>query len=256
MIRKPIALANWKMSMTAGQGLAFIDELESELGALPEQVDVVLCPPFTALRALSRRLGDSPIQLGGQNIAPSSELARTGEISGPLLADAGCSWVMLGHWEVRNHLGDDDEKVRRKAHLAIQAGLKPILFLGEPSESRAGQQRQLEARLESTLTGIEGDQVAQMALVYEPESAIGADSPSATDRVAAATGSIRSELRARWGNAVAERARIVYGGSVAPQYAADLLACPEVDGLGATRRGRDAAVFAEIVREIANAKVG
>jgi triosephosphate isomerase len=118
MICKPLALSNWKMAMTIVESLAFVRDFEVIAGDLLEEVDVVICPPFTALWPVAQALRDSPsagsgrsrIQLGGQNIAPTADLARTGEISAALLADVGCQWVMLGHWEVRRHLGDDEGK--------------------------------------------------------------------------------------------------------------------------------------------------
>jgi triosephosphate isomerase len=254
MTRRPMALANWKMAMKVAESLSFVEELERELGGLPAELDVVICPAFTALAPLAQKMGGSSIQLGGQNMAPSADLARTGEISAPLLADAGCTWVMLGHWEVRRHLGDDDAVVNRKLHLALEAGLRPILFIGEAREESTLRRQGLQSRLETMLGAAAAEQAAQMAFVYEPESAIGTAAPSTLEQVAAGTATIRGWLRHRWGDA-AERARIVYGGSVAPEHAASLLACPELDGLGATRRGRDAAVFAEIVRHIARAKL-
>jgi triosephosphate isomerase len=230
-------------------------------------VDVVICPPFTALWAVAQALRDSPstgsgrsrIQLGGQNIAATADLARTGQISAALLADVGCRWVMLGHWEVRRHLGDNEgmqsmHVVNRKVHLALDAGLAPILLVGEARDDHGPMADALGQCLERLLSGCQAEQVEAMAFVYEPEGAIGVDEPASPHHVAAGCGFIRDWLRARWGDAVAESVCIIYGGSVAPEYAADLLACPDVDGLGATRRGRDPATFAEIVRLIAQTR--
>ena len=255
MTRKPIALANWKMSMTVAEGLAFAHRFEQVAGDLLDRIDVVVCPPYTALWPLSRELGAGKLQLGAQNVSASTDLARTGEVSAALLAASGCLWVMLGHWEVRRHLGDDDEMVNRKLHLALDGGLRPIILVGEPQEGGGSQKRVLEAQLGATLAGAKGEQVATMALVYEPESAIGAASPSAVEQVASGAEVIRGWLRSRYGDTAAAGARLVYGGSVAPERAAGLLACPEVDGLGATRRGRNPDTFAEVVRRIARARL-
>jgi triosephosphate isomerase len=259
MMRKPLALSNWKMAMTVSESLAFVRDFEAIAEDLLDRVDVVICPPFTALWPVAQALGDSPsagsgrsrIQLGGQNIAPTADPARTGEISAALLADVGCYWVMLGHWEVRRHLGDDEgmqsmHAVNRKVHLALDAGLAPILMIGEATDNQAP----LEDALEQVLAGCQAEQVERMAFVYEPEGAIGVTAPASPEHVATGCGFIRGWLRGHWGDAVAESVRIIYGGSVAPEYAADLLACPDVDGLGATRRGRNAATFAQIVRLI------
>lgn len=251
MTRKPLALANWKMAMTIVESLAFVRDFEAMVGDLLDRVDVVICPPFTALWPVAQVLRDSRVQLGGQNIAPTTDLARTGEISAALLADVGCRWVMLGHWEVRRHLGDDDAAVNRKVHLALDASLAPILLIGEARHDRSPLAEALGRQLERVLAGCRAEQVETMAFVYEPEGTIGVAAPASPEHVAAGCGFIRGWLRAHWGGAVAERVRIIYGGSVAPEYAADLLACSDVDGLGATRRGREAATFAQVVRLIA-----
>lgn len=249
--RKPLALSNWKMAMTVADSRAFVRDFEAMAGDLLDRVDVVICPPFTALWLMAQVLRGSRLQLGGQNIAPTADLARTGEISAALLADVGCRWVMLGHWEVRRHLGDDDAAVSRKVHLALDASLAPILLIGEARHDRSPLAEALGRQLERVLAGCRAEQVETMAFVYEPEGAIGVAAPASPEHVAAGCGVIRGWLRERWGGAVAESVPIIYGGSVAPGYAADLLACRDVDGLGATRRGRDAATFAQIVRLIA-----
>jgi len=151
------------------------------------------------------------------------------------------------------------DPVNRKVNLALDAGLAPILLIGEARNDQAllaarlGSPKSdaLKRQLEHVLAGCQAEQVERMAFVYEPEGAIGVTAPASPEHVAAGCGFIRNWLRGRWGDAVAESVRIIYGGSVVPEYIADLLACPDVEGLGATRRGRDAATFAEIVRLIA-----
>jgi triosephosphate isomerase len=254
MTRKPLALSNWKMTMTVAESLAFVQAFQVLAGDLLDAVDVVICPPFTALWPVAQALRGSRLVLGGQNIASSADAARTGEISAALLADVGCRWVMLGHWEVRRHLGDDDAAVNRKVHLALEAGLAPILLVGEACDDPAPLEAALERQLARVLGGCQAERVAAMAFVYEPEGAIGVAQPASPAHVAKGCAFIRDWLRREWGEAVAESARIIYGGSVAPEHAAALLAAPDVDGLGATRRGRDPATFAEIVRQIVRVK--
>jgi triosephosphate isomerase len=253
-MRNPLALSNWKMTMTIADSLAFVRESE-RLGAdLLRRVDVVICPPFTALYPVSKALEDSALQLGGQDIAPTDAISRTGQISARLLADAGCQWVMLGHWEVRRYLGDDDESVNRKVHLALEAGLTPILLVGEARGETGPRERVLEQRLATLLADCEPDQAANMAFVYEPEGAIGVDKPVVPDHLAEGCRIVRSWLYKRWEDAVAPNVRIIYGGSVTPENATALLAVEDVDGLGASRRGRDAQTWLEIVRQIDRAK--
>jgi triosephosphate isomerase len=254
MTRKPLALSNWKMALTVAESLVWVREFQALAGNLLDQVDVVICPPFTALWPVAQALRGSRLHLGGQNVAPTDDLARSGEISAALLADAGCRWVLLGHWEVRRHLGDDDAAVNRKLRLALEAGLTPILLIGEAHDGPSSLKSALERQLAHVLDGCQAAQIVKMAVVYEPEGTIGVAAPTTPRHVAAGCGFIRGWLRERWGRAVAEGVRIIYGGSVAPEHAAALLAAPDVDGLGATRRGRAPATFVEIVRQIVSVK--
>jgi len=244
------------MAMTIAESLAFIENLQTLAGNLLDALDVILCPPFTALSSLADALEESPIQLGAQNMALSTDPTYTGQISAALLANVGCHWVMLGHWEVRRHLGDDDTVVNLKVHLAFEAGLAPILFIGEAHDEAAPFAESLEKQLVHVLEGCTAEQVAATAFVYEPERAIGMGAATAPAHVEAGCVCIRSWLRREWGEAAAEQARIVYGGSVAPKSAPHLLACLELDGLATTRRGRDPVTFAEIVHLIARERAG
>jgi len=256
MTRKPVAASNWKMAMTIAESLTWLHEFETMAGDLLDIVDVVICPPFTALWATAQALRGSRIQLAGQNMAPTTDPARMSEISAALLADVGCQRVVLGHWEVRRHLGDEDAMINQKVHLALGAGLAPILLVGEARDETLPLPVVLPARLERLLAGCRAEQVETMILTYEPERAIGVQAPAAPAQAAAGCSLIREWVREHWGSAVADDVRVMYGGSVTPQYAAQLLASPDIDGLGATRRGRDPRSFAEIVRRIARVKLG
>jgi triosephosphate isomerase len=242
------------MAMTVAESLTFVQELDALVGAVLDAVDVVICPPYTSLWSVAQGLQESRLELGGQNIASTSDLARTGEISAALLSDVGCRWVMLGHWEIRRHLGDDDALVNRKVHLAVASDVSPILLIGEARDETGTLQNTLGGRLARVLKDCQGNQVAGMAFVYEPEGAIGVSAPVSSEHVAAGCGAIRDWLRQRWGDSVADSVRVIYGGSVAPEHVAELLTAPDVDGLGASRRGRDARTFAEIVRRIAQSR--
>lgn len=253
-MRKPLALANWKMAMTIGESRAFVREFVAAAGDLLHRVEVILCPPCTALYATRQALRGQAVGLGAQNISAYSEAARTGEVSARLVADAGCQWVMLGHWEVRRHLGDDDALVNRKVHCALASTLRPVLFVGEARDREAEATADLERQLGAVLAGCTAAQVGGMVFLYEPEWTIGVERPASVAHVEGGCRTIRSWLRARYGSPTAEAVRIIYGGSVSPEYAAELLRAPDVDGLGATRRGRDPHAWAAIVRLIAEAK--
>ncbi len=244
-MRKPFALSNWKMAMTISQSLDFTRAFVPLVEGMVDRVEIVVCPPYTALHVVAEALAGSGIAVGGQDLWPEPGLAHTGAISAALLADAGATWVMAGHWEVRRRMGEDDEAVNRKVRAGLEAGLRPILLVGEPWGSSFNPDR-----LSVLLAGCTGEQVARMAFVYEPEGAIGRAEPVRPAHAAAGCRAIRRWLADRYGAEVAERARIIYGGSVTPRHAAALLSDPDVDGLGASRRGRDPVAFAEIVRQI------
>ena len=253
-VHKPLALTNWKMEMTVTRSLAFVQDLRSAIGNLTQEVDIILCPPYTALYPIAQALKDSPITLGGQNVSTTPGGAYTGEISAALLADVGCRWVLLGHWEVRRHFGDTDETVNRKLHAAQRAGLNPILLVGEAKGEQDRFREALAAQLQRVLEGCDAPQIKGMVVVYEPEWTINVEEPASPDQVGAGCSFIREWLAGHYGASAAQAVRIIYGGSVTPTHARDLLAAPDVDGLGAGRKGRQVQAFAEIVRLIAAAK--
>jgi triosephosphate isomerase len=252
--RKPLALANWKMAMTISEGLAFVEKFRIAAGKLAETVNVVICPPYTGLYAISQKLSGSSIELGAQNLFASSGNAHTGEISGALLADAGCKWIMLGHWETRRLRDETDTDINKKMHAGFQAGLCPILMMGEAVQERGRAAKTLAMRLPDLLADCRPEQAARLAVCYEPEWAIGAVKPATPDDIAASCAFIRQWMEQAYGTDVAGQVRIIYGGSVAPEHAERLLASPDVDGLGAGRMGRDPIGFAKIVSVIAAVK--
>lgn len=246
-MRKPFALSNWKMAMTIPQGLAFVRAFLPLVKDLAQQVEIVICPPYTVLAVVAEALAGSFVAVGGQDLWPAPGEAHTGAISGPLLANAGATWVMVDHWEVRRRLGYGDIIVNQKVRAALEAGLRPILLLGEERGTTFN-----AGRLVTLLEGCAGAQVAGMAFVYEPEGAIGRAEPVPSQHAAAGCCAIRRWLANRFGQGVAGQVRIIYGGSVTPEHAPALLTDPDVDGLGASRKGRDPAAFAELVSLIAS----
>lgn len=255
-MRKPLAVANWKMAMTVGEGLTFLQEFQAAIGELARAVDIVICPPYTALYPMAQALEDAsaPISLGAQDVHWASDPAFTGEISARLLADVGCQWVLLGHWERRRQRGEDDELVNRKLHAALAGGLRPILLVGQARGEADRFRLPLATQLSRLLAGCDAVQVARMAFVFEPEWSIGVAEPAPPDQVGAGCRFVRQWLAGEYGAAAADALRIIYGGSVTPAHAAALLAQPDVDGLGASRKGREAAAFAAIVRLIAQCR--
>jgi triosephosphate isomerase len=252
--RKPFAVANWKMAMTVAEGQAFMGRFCDELGDVATAVDVVLCPPYTALYPMAEALAGAPIQLGAQNLSAAEGKAHTGDISAELLADVGCRWVLVGHWEIRRRNDESDADVSRKLLAALNAGLRPILLVGESADQRGDAEQALAERLPALFAGSEAPHVARMAIVYEPEWTIGVEQPASPQHVAVGCRSIRRWIAEAYGDATANKVRTIYGGSVTPDYAEALLASPHVDGLGAGRKGRDPEAFADIIRLIAQAK--
>ena len=252
--RKPIAVANWKMAMTVSEGLAFVREFCPAVASLAESVSIVLCPPCTALYPLSEALADSWIDLGAQDVSAAPGKSHTGAISPQLLANAGCKWVVLGHLEVRRRMGETDADCNAKMRACFKAGLRPILFIGEGAAERGKAEEVLADRLPGLLAGCSAEQVRRSVVAYEPEWTIGAPKPASPADAAAGCSIIRRSIARTLGVEAADRVRIIYGGSVAPEYAENLLASPDVDGLGAGRKGRDPLAFARIVRLMASAK--
>ncbi|MGD2177405.1 MAG: triose-phosphate isomerase [Anaerolineae bacterium] len=252
--RKPFAVANWKMAMTIAESQSFVPAFRENLGDVAGKVDIVLCPPHTALYPVAQALADSPIGLGAQNLSAATGKAHTGEISAALLSDVGCRWVLLGHWEIRRRTGETDVDVNRKIRAAVDAALRPVLLIGESAEERGQAKTALRRRLPLLFAGTRANHVARMVVVYEPEWTIGVDESAPPDYVAAGCRTIRQWIGATYDPTTADQVRTIYGGSVTPACAEGLLSSPAIDGLGAGRQGRDPKAFAEIARLIAEAK--
>lgn len=199
LLRKLFALANWKMAMTVAESLAFVRQFRLGVGDLIRAVDTVLCPPYTALHPMAQALEGTPIALGAQNLCAAPGPAHTGEISAQLLADVGCEWVMLNHWEIRRRTGESDAEVNHKIRAAFQVGLRPVLLIGEAASEQGRAEEALEARLPTLLAGCGPDRVSQMAILYEPEWTIGVQEPAPPDRVAAGCSFIRRWLAQEYG---------------------------------------------------------
>ena len=221
---RQLIAGNWKMNGLTVASLALADGIAA--GAAGLACDLLVCPPFTQVAALAARLRGTPVSVGGQDCHVAASGAHTGDISPEMLADAGCSAVIVGHSERRQDHGETDGLVRAKAAAAARAGLTPIVCVGETEAERdAGQEfsvveRQVAASLPDDFAGV---------LAYEPIWAIGTGRTPTEPDVAAMHGHIRRLLVARLGAAGATF-RILYGGSVKPDNASALLAVPEVGG--------------------------
>lgn len=247
-MRKPLIVGNWKMNKSVDQARLLVSEMVPELQ--PVEVETVLCPPFTALMAVSAMLAGTKIGLGAQNLHWEASGAYTGEISPQMVAEL-CHYVILGHSERRTYFGETDGSVNKKVTAALGVGLIPIVCVGETlAENEAGQTAAVVSRqVKSGLADLTADQVSTLVIAYEPVWAIG------TGRAATAPGAnavladvIRPALKDLFGGQTAYDTRILYGGSVTAANAGELFAQPDIDGAlvgGASLKSLD---FVKIVK--------
>jgi triosephosphate isomerase len=249
MERTPLVAGNWKMFKTRAEAAAFCAALLPLVEDLDE-VDLALCPPFTALDLVAERVGDSGIGVWGQNVHEAPEGAFTGETSCSMLIDAGATGVLLGHSERRALFGETDDGVARKLAAALASGLEPVVCIGESESERDGgaTESRLRMQLDGGLAGLAASQMLQVTVAYEPVWAIGTGR-TATPEIAQETHAfIRGALAERYGEECAAAVRILYGGSVKPDNAAALLALPDVDGALVGGASLDPESFAAIGR--------
>lgn len=250
-MRTTLIVGNWKMNKTASEAATFAGELSQHCSQIPTGVELVVAPPFTALESVGRVLGSrSPIQLGAQNLFWETKGAYTGEISAPMLKDLGCRYVILGHSERRTLFGEQGDGIRKKLQAAISHQLRPILCIGESLAQReAGSTDDVLAQqIHESLSGFTAETLESLTVAYEPIWAIGTGRSATTEQAVAAHRTIRAVLAATTSSAVAERTRILYGGSVTTQNIAALLSSDQVDGALIGGACLEASSFATIVK--------
>ncbi len=245
MARTPYIAANWKMNKTVAEAAEFIDTLLPRIAAT--QHDVVVCPPFTALHEVVERRRGTAVRVAAQNMHEGESGAFTGEVSAPMLVELDVEAVVLGHSERRQFFGETDEALAKKVPAALAADIEPILCVGETDEAREGGQTEtvLERQLQADLAEVSDEDIAKVVVAYEPIWAIGTGKVATPEQAQEACAFIRDVLRAR--GAAADDVRILYGGSVKPGNAAELLALPDVDGALVGGAALDAEDFAAIV---------
>ena len=230
-IRKYLIAGNWKMNRTASEGTDLVNEIKIGLGQKLD-VGVAICPPFTALESCAKALEDSNIQLGAQNMHPKLEGAYTGEISPVMLRSLFCTCVSLGHSERREYFEESDAFINEKVLAALESSLKPILCVGETLEQReAGDTFNVVRRqLVDGLKGVTADAADSLVIAYEPVWAIGTGKTATPEMAQEVHKMIRDELTSLLGQAAADKIRILYGGSMKPENASELLDQPDIDG--------------------------
>jgi len=247
--RKLIIAGNWKMNKTVAEALDLVNGLKRELVNIKE-VDIVICPPFTALSEVSRAILNTNIRLGAQNMSEHNFGAYTGEIAAGMLKEFSVRYVILGHSERRQYQKESDELIAKKTLAAHAASLKPIVCLGESLAEREAGRTELVVgtQLRGSLAGLTAEQVEETIIAYEPVWAIGSGKNATTEQAQDVHLYIRKQLTALFNETVARRARIQYGGSVKPSNARELMSQRDVDGAlvgGASLEDRS---FSDIIK--------
>jgi triosephosphate isomerase (TIM) len=247
MARTPMVAGNWKMHKTEREAEDYIQALLPLLSAM-DGVDVAICVPFTDLKAMVESARGSRVEVYAQNMHEERAGAFTGEISAPMLSEIGVHGVVLGHSERRAYFGENDRALAMKVPAALEAGLTPILCVGETEDERDKDEtdRKLRQQIKEDLAGVPNERLAEVVIAYEPIWAIGTGRVASVEQAQEAIGFIRALVGDRDAN-VAEGVRVLYGGSVKPDNAAELLAPADVDGALVGGASVDAESFAEIV---------
>ncbi len=231
MARTKFVCGNWKMHKTVAESVALVKELAAGMGEAAGRVQVAVAPPFTALHAVGQALRGTAVEVSGQDVFWELQGAFTGEVSAPMLVEAGCRHGIVGHSERRQFFGETDETVRKKTAALLQAGLAPIVCVGETlAEREAGRTMAVvDRQVRQGLAGLSAEQLGKITVAYEPVWAIGTGKTATTAQAQEVHAAIRKVLR-ELGGAVADAMRIQYGGSVKPDNARELMSQPDVDG--------------------------
>jgi triosephosphate isomerase len=247
--RKLIIAGNWKMNKTVAEALALVSNLKLALANIRE-VDIVVCPPFTALESVSKAILDSSLRLGAQNMSEQNFGAFTGEICAGMLKEFSVRYVILGHSERRQYQKESNALISRKTAAVHSASLKPIVCVGETLEEREGGQTEkvLETQVRGSLAGLTKEQMVETIIAYEPVWAIGTGKTATTQQAQDAHAFIRSLLVKIFDEAVAKKVRIQYGGSVKPANAKELMSQPDVDGALVGGASLEPRSFADIIK--------
>lgn len=231
-MRKKIVAGNWKMNTTLPEGVALAKEVNEALAGRDAKCDVIICVPFTHLAPIAGVIDSEKLGLGAENCADHKSGAYTGEVSAPMVASTGATYVILGHSERRQYYGETSETLREKVALALENGLTPIFCIGEVLEEReAGKHFDVvKAQIEEGLFNLTAEDFGKIILAYEPVWAIGTGKTATDDQAQEIHAFIRSVIAGKYGQQVADDTSILYGGSCKPSNAKALFAKPDVDG--------------------------
>jgi triosephosphate isomerase len=249
MIRKKLIAGNWKMNKTSADAVALAKDIVFAAGAQAD-VDVVVCPPFTALEGVATAIDGSLVKMGAQNMHFEASGAFTGEISAPMLRALFATHVILGHSERRSLFAETDAFVNKKVLAALKHQLRPILCVGESlAEREAGATlKVVQTQIEGSLEGVSKELATNLVLAYEPVWAIGTGKVATAEQAQEVHGFIRGLLTKLFGEPAAQRIRILYGGSMKPANAAELLAQKDIDGGLIGGASLEARTFVELIK--------
>jgi triosephosphate isomerase len=253
--RKKLIAGNWKMNKTSADAVALAGELVTTIGKQTD-VDVAICPPFTSLESVAKAIDGSTVKLGAQNMHFEASGAFTGEVSAPMLRALFANYVILGHSERRSYFGETDSFINKKVLAALKNQLRPILCVGETlAEREAGSTlKVVQTQTEACLEGVSKDQAASVVIAYEPVWAIGTGKVATTEQAQEVHAFIRGLLAKLFTESVAQKVRILYGGSMKPANAPELLVQKDIDGGLIGGASLEARSFVDLVKAAATVK--
>ncbi|MBI4358885.1 MAG: triose-phosphate isomerase [Candidatus Omnitrophica bacterium] len=230
-MKRPLIVGNWKMFKTIPEAINLINIIKAGIHKIAD-CDIVVCPPFTALAALSEAIRDTKIELGAQDMHFETEGAFTGAISPLMLKDVGCRYVILGHSERRQHFKETDELINKKMMAALKYNLVGILCIGETLEEREARRafEVVKQQFDQSLKNLSAEEIERVVIAYEPVWAIGTGRTATPEQTEQMHSYIRRLLNEHYGDSIGERVYILYGGSVKPDNIAQLMGKPNVDG--------------------------
>ena len=231
-MRKNIVAGNWKMNTTLPEGVALAKEVNEALKGIDAKCDVIICTPFTHLASVAAVIDQNKLGLGAENCADHVKGAYTGEVSAPMVASTGATYVILGHSERRQYYGETSEILKTKVDLALAEGLTPIFCIGEKLEERDNgtYNEVVTKQIEEALFHLTPEDFGKLILAYEPVWAIGTGKTATAEQAEDMHAHIRGVIEKKYGKAVAENCSILYGGSCKPSNAKEIFSKPDVDG--------------------------
>jgi triosephosphate isomerase len=253
--RKKLIAGNWKMNKTSADAVGLANELVATIGKQTD-VDVVVCPPFTALESVAKAIDGSTVKLGAQNMHHEPSGAFTGEVSAPMLRSIFANYVILGHSERRSYFSETDAFINKKVLAALKNQLRPILCVGETlAEREAGSTlKVVQTQTEACLEGVSKELAASVVIAYEPVWAIGTGKVATTEQAQEVHAFIRGLLTKLFTESVAQKVRILYGGSMKPANAPELLAQTDIDGGLIGGASLEARSFVDLVKAATTSK--